>query len=62
MQELGKLKEELIKRLGEKKDVPKGECLCHAYSESECGCGNYPSDRAEGYNECHSKVIEILND
>jgi hypothetical protein len=45
--------------LPEKKEQPKGICECHAHSEDECGCGNYPSDKINGFNEAIDLISKM---
>lgn len=53
-----------LKGFPKKKEEPKDECLCFAHSESECGCGNYPSNFDRGYNSAIEEIgnIEIQLD
>ena len=51
-----------MKRPEKKEQHDINKCNCFAHSENECACGNYPSDRIEGYNQACSDWEKYCNE
>jgi hypothetical protein len=47
-----------LKHIPERKKMPNRECICAAWDESECGCGNFPNQFNQGWNACLDEITK----